>query len=61
MNLKQNLNFKIQMLAGNSLNSFLDIRSEETANLGKSFPVVHAVVDLNFFLKISLGAVLGSK
>ena len=33
VSLKQNLNLKIQMLAGNSLNSFLDLRSEKTTTL----------------------------
>ena len=33
VSLKQNFNFKTQMLAGNSLNSFLDLKSEETTTL----------------------------
>ena len=33
VSLKQNLYFKIQMLVGNSLNSFLDLRSKETTTL----------------------------
>ena len=33
VSLKQNLNFKIQMLAGNSLISFLNSRSEENLTL----------------------------
>ena len=34
---KQNLNFKIQMLVGNSLISFLNARSEENSTLAESF------------------------
>ena len=33
VSLKQNLNFKIQMLAGNILNSFLNSSSEENSTL----------------------------
>ena len=33
VSLKQNLNFKIQMLAGNSLNLFLDLRYKVTMTL----------------------------